>query len=308
MKVDYDVVILGAGPAGLTASIYLSRLSIDNLIIENSVPGGKLLNTFRVENYTGIIGKTGSEIAIDFLNHAKKLGAKILIEEIEKIDDLDKEIKIIYLKDKKIIKTRIVIIATGLTAKKLEINDYNLLFGKGIHTCLICDAPFYKGEKIAVIGGGNSALEESIFAINFVDKLNIVNITNEPTAFEYITKELKENKNVEIYNNSVIKKINHLNGNIKSIIIEDSKTKKEREIKVSGIFTYIGWIPNTSFLPFEILNKNKYIIVDKNNKTKIKGVFAAGDVIEKKYRQLVIATSDGAIAALEAKKYLEENK
>lgn len=308
MKNSYDVVILGAGPAGLTASIYLSRLLVNNLIIENNAPGGKLLNTFRVENYTGIVNKTGPDIAIDFLNHAKSLGAKILINEIEKIENIEEKIKTIYLKDKKIIKTKAIIIATGLTAKRLEINDYDLLFGRGIHTCLICDAPFYKNKKIAVIGGGNSALEESIFATNFVKELDIININDKTTAFDYIVKELKEKQNVEIYNNSLIKKINHKDGEIESILIEDLKTKKQKEIKVSGIFTYIGWIPNTSFLPNKILNKDKYVLINENNETNIKGIFAAGDVIKREYRQLVIATSDGAKAALEAQKYLEKNK
>lgn len=305
----YDVVILGAGPAGLSASIYLSRMEVSNLVIDKGPPGGKLLNTFRVDNYSGMVGKDGPTIALEFLNHAKKFGSEIIKANLKEIKGIEKREKTIILDNNEKIITKSIIVATGLEPRKLEVDNYDQLFGKGIYTCLVCDAPLYKNKDIVVIGGGNSALEESIFAKNFVKNLYIINIAKQPTAYKYIKDEIEKNKNVKIINSFALSKINlNQNKKIESIIIKNVNTGQEKKIEASAVFTYIGWIPNTTFLPNEILNKEKYIVAKKDNSTKIKGIFAAGDVIEREYKQISIATSDGAIAALSAKKYIEQLK
>ncbi len=307
MSLIYDLVIIGSGPAGMSAALYAKRAELNVLIIEKGAPGGKLLNTHKVDNLIGFEGKPGSEIAMKFYEHVNNFAIKYEFSEVISIENIYQKEKKIILKNNKEIITKSIIIATGMNPKKLDAKGYDQFFGKGISTCLICDGAFYRNKDILVVGGGNSAIEESLFASNIVNKIYIVNNLESLTAFSSIVKSFNKLKNVELINNSEVveivgkEKINYVN-------IINNKTKKITKLNVSGVFTYIGWIPSINFIKDKkILNDLNFVKANlKTNETLIPGVFAAGDIIEKDYRQITTAISDGTNAALSAKKYIDD--
>ena len=305
-----DLVIIGAGPAGLTSGIYSSRAGLKTVIIEKEAPGGKMNNTHRIDNYPGLEGKAGYELSMSFLAQAKKFGAEVVSGEVVSISNLESENeKIVELKNGKKFTTKTIIIATGMKPKKLMVPGYEEYFGKGVSTCVVCDGAFYKGKDIAIIGGGNSATEESLYAADIVEKLYIVNNFPSFNAEEETLKKLKTIKNVELLTNTEITSINGNGTSINSITVIDKKTNEKKEINVSGVFTYIGWNPMNSFLKdTNILEENGFILTNKKAETKIPGVFASGDILEKEFKQVTTAVAEGTIAALSAKEYILKGK
>ncbi|NQX83234.1 MAG: FAD-dependent oxidoreductase [Mycoplasmataceae bacterium] len=302
-----DLVIIGAGPAGLTSAIYASRSGYKTIVIEKSAPGGKMNNTHKIDNYPGLEGKEGWEFSMSFSAQAKNFGAKIIGGDVVEIKNLDsKDSKIVVLKNDIEYMCKTIIIATGLKPKKLEVVGYDKYFGKGISTCVVCDGAFYKGKDIAIIGGGNSAIEESLFVSDLVNKIYIINKFSEFNAEQITLNKLKGLKNIDFFYNTNVIKILGKNDKVSSIKIKNVNTKKEKEINISGIFTYIGWNAENFFIKDkEMLDKNGLLIIDKENmQTKYKGVFAAGDIVSKQFKQVTIATSEGTKSALEAVKYM----
>lgn len=313
---SYDTLIIGGGPAGLTAAIYLLRSNIKVLLIEKDAPGGKLLSTYSVENYPGFEFIKGFELAQNFYNQTLKLNLEVKFGEIEKIIDIDKKIKKIVFKEEEDIEpiyAKTIIIASGTKAKRLDIENYDKYFGSGISTCLVCDGNLYKNQEIIVIGGGNSAIEESIYASPFLKKITIINLADKLLAFDDLVSKIQKLKNIQIINSAkskelVIDKDNKISG----LKIIDLKTQKEKIINGKGIFTYIGWIPNNSFLINSVSEKitttfftHGFINVEHDTqKTIIPGVFAAGDIVNRPYQQITSAVSDGTKAALSAIHYL----
>ena len=305
---DYDLVIIGAGPAGLTAGIYASRSNMKTLIIERSAPGGRMLNSHKVDNFPGMPEISGADIAKNFYDHAVQLGVEFEFTEVNKIIDIDKTTKIINTLNKKSFKTKAIIIATGTQPRRIDVKNYDKFFGRGLSTCVICDGAFFKNKDIAIIGGGNSAVEESLFIAGTVNKINIINILPEFDAFPSIIESFRKYKNIEEFHNSKVISINGKD-NIESITIRNLITQKETEIPLSGVFTYVGSIPSSNFLKGDktILNENNFINADfETNTTLYPGIFSAGDIVNKKFKQIATAVSDGAKAALSAKKYIDE--
>ncbi len=301
---NYDAVIIGGGPAGLTAAIYLGRARIKTLVIEEMIPGGQAATTVRLENYPGFPeGIGGAELGSLMEKQAKNFGADVIYDNVIDVDFNNVE-KITKL-NKREIKSKIVIIASGAKPRKMNVPGADKFDGKGISYCATCDGPLFRDKNIAIIGGGNSAIEEAIFLLRFVKSIIIVQDLPQLTAEKILEERLLEHKNVKLTFNNKILSINGEN-KIISISVEKTDSKEKIDIPAEGIFIYIGYTPNTDYLKGHIeLDKFNYVKTNENLETNIKGVFAAGDVCKKTLRQVATAVGDGAIAAFTATKYLE---
>lgn len=296
----YDIIIIGAGPAGLTSAIYASRSENKVLVLEESNYGGQIINASKIENYPGEINISGYDLVTNMYNQALQLGSEIKNEKV--LDIIDKnEYKEIITNENKY-KTLSVIIASGASNRKLNISNEKELIGKGISYCATCDGAFYKNKTVAVIGGGNTAINEAIYLSDMCKQVYLIHRNSCFKAMEKYVETLKKKNNVKIILNSNIIKINGIDK------LESIETNKEK-IDIDGLFIAIGREPEVSYDSIDIeLDNNGYIISNDKCNTNIDGVFVAGDVRKKEVRQLVTATSDGAIAALNAIKYVKKNK
>ena len=300
---EYDIIIIGAGPAGLTSAIYAKRAGKSVLVLEPKAYGGQIINTLDIENYPGEEHISGFDFATKIYNQAKNLGADIKFEKVVDINDLGQEKEIITTKNT--YKAKAVIIATGSENRKLGLDNEDELVGKGISYCATCDGNFYRKKTVAVVGGGNTALEDAIYLCDLAEKVYLIHRRDEFRGEESTVERLKQKPNIEfIYNSNVTK----LNANEKLESIEvTNKDGSTQEVKVDGLFVAIGRIPeNQNFAKILELDDTGYIISNENCHTNADGIFVAGDNRVKELRQLVTATSDGAIAAVEAVKYLNE--
>lgn len=303
----YDLIIIGGGPAGLTAGIYAGRARLKTLIIEELVSGGQASTTEKLENYPGFPeGVGGYELGLKMEEQAKKFGVEVLFGKVEKTE-LEGKLKNIYVEEK-IYKSRSVIIASGASPRRLNVKGSDKFHGKGISYCATCDGALFTDKKIIVVGGGNSAVEEGLFMLRYTKDITFVQDLPFLTAEKILQERLFENKDIKIYYNSEIISING-EDKIESMSVKDKKTNKTFDIQTDGIFVYIGLVPKTDFLDKNLsINEYGYIKVDNNMKTNIEGVYAAGDVIEKNFRQVITAAADGSIAAKSVEKYLENFK
>ena len=300
----YDIIIIGAGPAGLTSAIYARRASKKVLVLEAKNYGGQIINTLDIENYPAAAHISGFDFATNLYNQAKNLGAEIIFEKVVEINDNDKEKEVITVNNK--YETKSVIIATGSENRKLGLDNENELIGKGISYCATCDGAFYKNKNVAVVGGGNTALEDALYLSDIANKVYLIHRRDEFRGEESTVTRLNEKENIEfIYNSNVTK----LNANEKLESIEvTNKDGSIENIVVDGLFVAIGRIPeNENFSKLINTDNAGYIIAGENCNTNIPGIFVAGDNRVKELRQLVTATSDGAIAATEAVKYINNN-
>ena len=301
----YDIIIIGAGPAGLTAAIYARRASKKVLVLEAKTYGGQIINTLDIENYPAAAHISGFDFATNLYNQAKELGAEIVFEKVIEIknNDLEKEVHT----SKNIYKSKTLIIATGSDNRKLGLDNEDALIGKGISYCATCDGAFYKKKDVAVVGGGNTALEDALYLADIVNKVYLIHRRDEFRGEESTIKKLQEKNNVEfIYNSNVTK----LNANEKLENIEvTNKDGSKKTLEVAGLFIAIGRIPeNENFKELINTDESGYIKAGEDCKTNIEGIFVAGDNRTKEVRQLVTATSDGAISATAAIKYINTLK
>jgi len=300
----YDVVIIGCGCAGISAAIYAKRSNMNVLVIECDTPGGQINKSSIIDNYPGFESIDGPNLAYNMFNQLSKMDIQYKYGKV--IDIKIEDDKKIVITDKEKFETKTIIIASGRTPKKLNIENEDKLSGKGISWCAICDGNLYKDKDIVVIGGGNSAIEESIYLSKIVKSVTILNRRDELRADEKYKEELKKINNIKIlYNYKPIKFIeenNILNGiKIQNIIDEQIEI-----LKCDGVFIFIGYEPETSFCKdLGITNEKNYIIVNEKMETKIDGIYACGDVIQKDLYQIVTSISEGAIAATNAKKHVD---
>lgn len=304
---ELDLIIIGGGPAGLTAAIYAGRAKLNTLLLENKILGGQVRNSFTIENYPGFKSIQGGKLADLFQEQAAEFGAVIdEFDLIEKID-LSEEEKVIET-ETFIYKPKAVIIATGAIPRKLPIKGEKNFAGKGIHYCAVCDGAMYEGKNIAVVGGGNAALEEALFLTKFAEKVYLIRRYNYFKGEQSVIDEVFNHPKIEVLlNEDVIeaKGQDFLN----SVVLKNTLDGIISELKVDAIFGYIGTEPKTEEVKKYLnLNDQGYIITNEDMETNIKGVYAAGDVREKKYRQITTAVSDGTIALLNAEKYILERK
>ena len=297
----YDVLIIGAGPAGLTAAIYAGRAAKKVLVFEAKTYGGQIVNTLDIENYPAEEHISGYDFATRLYNQVKNLGVKIIFERVIDIKNSGKQKEVIT--DEGVYKTHSIIIATGSENRKLGLSNEEQLIGRGISYCATCDGAFYKKKKVAVVGGGNTALEDALYLSDIADKVYLIHRRNEFICEDVTVNRLKNKSNVEFVLNCNVTRLN-TDDKLESIEVTDAK-KNTRVIKVDGLFVAIGRIPeNQAFADLIKLDNAGYIEADEKCHTNIEGVFVAGDNRTKSVRQLVTAVSDGAIAAAEAVKYI----
>ena len=303
----YDVVIIGAGPAGMTAAVYTSRANLSTLMIERGIPGGQMANTEAVENYPGFDTILGPELSTKMFEHAKKFGAEYAYGDVTEIID-GEEYKTI-ISGKKQYKTRTIIVSTGAEYKKLGIPGETELGGRGVSYCAVCDGAFFKEKNLIVIGGGDSAVEEGIYLTRFASKVTIVHRRDKLRAQKIIQDRAFANEKIDFIWNSTVKEIHEVDGKVGKVTLVSTVDGTEKEMAADGVFVYVGMLPLTApFASLNILNEAGYIVTNEKMETAVPGIYAAGDVREKMLRQIVTATGDGSIAAQAAQHYIEELK
>ena len=300
----FDVIIIGAGAAGLTAGIYSSRAKLSTLILNEGAVGGQMILTEEIANYPGVETMKGYELAGIMKNQAKSFGCKIKSNIKISNYKFEGDIKKIELTDGRSFKGKTVILTPGGRPRSLEIEGEDAFRGKGISYCATCDGDFFTGKEVVVVGGGNSALEEAVALTKFATKVTIVHQFGQFQAFEHAIQEAKQNPKIEFVMESELRGF-YGNGQLQKVTIQHLQTGKISELKTDGTFIFVGYQPNTETLQgLVMLNERKEIVVDSEMKTNIKGVFAAGDCINKRYRQVTTAVAEGTIAALSASEYL----
>ena len=301
----HKLVIIGSGPAGLTAAIYAARANLKPLVIEGMEPGGQLTLTTEVENFPGFPeGVMGPDLMERFKAQAKRFGADFLSGLVTRVDLKAKPMKL-FLGDKEV-SADSVIVASGASAKWLDIEAEKKFKGRGVSTCATCDGAFYRNQDVIVVGGGDSAMEEANFLTRFCKKVYLVHRRDTFRASKIMVERAQKNAKIEIVLNSVIADIQGAQS-VERVILENIVSKERTELAVQGVFVAIGHTPNTQIFKGQLdMNEAGYLVVDANSTaTKIPGVFSAGDVHDFRYRQAITAAGSGCRAAMDAEKYLE---
>lgn len=299
------VIIVGAGPAGITAAIYAARAGLEPIVLENGVVGGQITQSSVVENYPGYVSVSGAELAGQLRSHAEALG--VVIDEFDPIEraELDGTAKKI-ITESRIYEPAAVILATGASPKPLLIRNEARFRGNGVHYCALCDAGAYRGKTVGVVGGGSTAIEEALYLSNIAEKVIVIRRKSSFHAEKAILRRAENTPNIELLYNTDLLDVGG-EKHLEYALVTDVLTGETRELPLSAVFAYIGGAPRTELLRGQVaLDKWGYIIAGEDMKTSAEGVFAAGDVRAKRYRQIVTAVSDGAVAALNAEKYINE--
>lgn len=301
----YDVIIVGAGPAGMTAAVYTSRGNLSTLMLERGMPGGQMANTEEIENYPGFETILGPELSTKMFEHAKAFGAEYAYGDVTEVID-EGNYKTIKSGNKEY-KARAIIITTGAEYKKMGVPGEKELTGFGVSYCAVCDGAFFKKKNIVVIGGGDSAVEEGGYLTRFADKVTIIHRRDELRAQKILQDRAFANEKIDFIWNSTVKQVNGKDGKISSVTLVSTVDGTETEFETEGMFVYIGMDPLTApFKNLGILDEHGYVVTNENMETSVPGIYAAGDVRQKMLRQVVTATGDGSIAAQICQKYLEE--
>ena len=304
-KVMYDVIIIGAGPAGLTSGIYASRGGLKTAIIELAMPGGQAASTEKIENYPGFPeGINGYELMNSFHSQALAFGAEFIFEEVRSFD-LKDDVKKIHT-ESQTLESRAVIVAAGSKPKLLGVPGEDLFRGRGVSYCATCDGAFFKGKKVVVVGGGDSAIEEGTYLTKFADEVIIVHRRDGFRASQIAINHAKDNSKIRFVLNAVVDEIvgsEHVEG----VRIHDVTSGASQELTADGVFIYVGTEPNTQFIKGDLeTDERGYILTNHLLETNIKGVYAAGDIRNTPLRQVATAVGDGALAAVEVERYLSE--
>lgn len=289
-----DLIVVGAGPAGLTAALYASRAGASVLVLDGGAPGGKMNLTAEIENYPGLITK-GPQLAYAMYEQCLSFGAKYEYGEVTQIEHYEDH-QVVYVGEKTY-EARYVFIATGTKERHMGIPHEEEMSGRGVSYCAVCDGPFFKNKDVCVVGGGNSAIEEAIYLSDIVSRVHIIVRRDVLRADQYLVNKLQTKENIEMH---YLKKPHEIivdNQKVAGLVVEDSHTGELSTIEAQGIFPFIGLDPITEFVKgLGIVNEKGYIEVDENQETKVTGIFAGGDVTDKSLRQVVTAANDGAVA------------
>jgi len=303
----YDVVIIGGGPAGLAAGLYASRARLKVLLVEKAVTGGQVMTTGWIENYPGFMdGISGTELSSKMEKHAKKFGLEIMQGTVSGIS-LDEGVKKITLEGNDQLEAKSIILVSGANPKFLNIEGEEKFRGRGVSYCATCDGAFFRGEKVAVIGGGDSAVEEAGFLAKFAESVYVIHRGDSFSATKIARERAFSNPKLKIVFKTVAEKIEGVD-TVKALHIRDMETDERSKLEVKGVFIYVGYKPNTGFLKGLLkLDSEGFIITGIDMSTSVEGIFAAGDVRTKSLKQISTAVGDGATAAIMAGKYIEEN-
>lgn len=300
----YDVIIIGAGASGMTASLYASRANLEVLLIESSMAGGQMLSTDVIENYSGFETITGEELSENMYKQATAFGATYTEEEVIQLIN-SKPYKMVLCGGNTVYMAKSVIIATGATHKHLGVIGESEFSGRGVSYCAICDGAFFNNKEVVVVGGGDSAVEEAIYLTKFASKVTIIHRGNKLRAQQVLIDRMYKNDKINVLYNA---KVTQISGSDKvtAVTVESTLDNTEIQLPTDGVFIYIGMSPNTNpFKELGILTNDGYVITDDKMQTFVEGVFGAGDVRDKELRQIITATSDGAMAVQSTLKYLE---
>ena len=306
-KTSYDVIIIGAGPAGYTAGIYCSRARHDTLIISGLLPGGQLMNTTDVENYPGFEeGIMGPDLMLTMRKQAERMDTTIIDDVVVNVDFRAKPFKVLTGSEE--YEAKAVIVCTGATPRKIGIEGEQTFSGKGVSYCATCDGAFFRNQDIAVVGGGDTCMEEATFLTKFASKVHIIHRRDAFRASKIMQDRALSNENIEVHWNSEIEDIKG-DQKVQQIILKDTKTGENKTLEMGGVFVAIGHEPNTELFKNQLeMDENGYIIQKQNTETSVKGVFTAGDVHDHRYRQAVTAAGFGCMSAIDVDKYLSEQK
>ena len=300
----YDIIIIGSGPAGLSAAIYAQRACLDTIVIEkNGISGGQVLNTWEVDNYPGFPGVTGFELSRQFREHANKLGARVVQDEVVQVE-LSGNVKKVVCEEETY-EARCVILASGAHDRTLEVPGEEELRGAGVSYCATCDGAFFRGRTVAVVGGGDAALEDAIFLARMCEKVYIVHRRDKLRGAKRLQERLQALENIEFVWNSETVAIEG-NAQVEALRLRQTKTGEERRLDVDGVFIAVGIAPESELYAGQLeLDEQGYIRADESGQTSVPGVFAAGDVRTKALRQILTAASDGANCVASAERYLQ---
>jgi len=304
-KTSYDVIIIGAGPAGYTAGIYCSRARHDTLLISGLLPGGQLMNTTDVENYPGFEeGIMGPDLMLTMRKQAERMNTTIMDDVVVNVDFRAKPFKVLTGSEE--YDAKAVIVCTGATPRKIGIEGEQTFSGKGVSYCATCDGAFFRNQDIAVVGGGDSCMEEATFLTKFASKVHIIHRRDTFRASKIMQERALSNEKIEVHWNSAIEDIKG-EQKVQQIILKDTKTGENKTLEVGGVFVAIGHEPNTELFKNQLeMDENGYIIQKNNTETSVKGVFTAGDVHDHRYRQAVTAAGFGCMSAIDVDKYLSD--
>ena len=297
----YDLVIIGAGPAGLTAGLYAGRYRLNTIILEKVYPGGRILMTETIENFPGFVGGVSTKDLMSRLEEqVKELGVSVELTEVLELDCKSKTVKC----EHKTYQAKAVIIATGAKPRKLGVPGEDGLIGKGVSYCATCDGPLYKDKRVVVIGGGNAAIEEALYLTRFAKSVNVLHRRNELRASKILQEKLKENKKINLILSSTITEISGAS-RVESIKIKNAEKNQEKVLPCEGIFIYVGNEPNTAFIKNQFkTDEGGFLVTNEELSTSEEGIFACGDCRKKSLYQVITACSEGAIAADSAQRYL----
>ena len=305
-KTKYDVIIIGAGPAGYTAGIYCARARYETLIISGVLPGGQLVNTTEVENYPGFAqGIMGPDLMIDMKAQAERMGTSIVDDEVVNVDFRNKPFKVLTAEEE--YEGRAVIICTGANPRKLGVTGESELSGKGVSYCATCDGAFFRNQEILVVGGGDSAMEEATFLTKFASMVHISHRREQLRASKVMQERAYDNPKIKFHLSTEVESIGG-DGRVGNVVLKNSSNGEKNTLNVGGVFVAIGHVPNTEMFSGQVeMDKRGYIVQKEYTQTSVPGVFTAGDVHDSRYRQAVTAAGFGCMAALDVDKYLEEN-
>lgn len=304
----YDLIIIGGGPAGLTAGIYAMRAALKTILIERGIPGGQVSITKEVENYPGFVGIGGFDLCDKFLQHAKHYGLEIIENEAASTDP-GIEHHVVRLADGASLKTHAVILAAGGTARKLNIPGEGQYFGKGVSYCATCDGFFFRDKTVAVVGGGDTALEDALYLSKITRKVYLIHRRDAFRGSRILQQRIFQEPRIEILYNTVVTAISGGEDGVREIALKDTQTDVQRGIATDGVFIFVGFSPNHQLVPAGIrINRAGYVVTDEKCETDIPGIFAVGDLRQKYANQIVLAAADGCTAALAAAHYVETRK
>jgi thioredoxin reductase (NADPH) len=304
----YDLIIIGGGPGGLTAGIYAMRAALKTVLIEVGLPGGQMNNSDSVENWPGDEHVGGAELALKFSQHAKSYGLEVISKEVVALEP-GLDFHTVKLASGESLQAHAVILATGGQPRKLNIPGEEEQYGQGVSYCAVCDGFFFKDKTVVVVGGGDTAVEESLYLAKIVKQLYIVHRRDALRASALLQQRVKAECKIEILWNSVVTKINANDNGVCGVDLQNTQNGEKSELAADGVFVFIGFEPNNQLVPAGTkMNADGYVVTDEKCETNAPGIFVIGDLREKYFRQIVISASDGATAALAAAHYVEARK